>query len=42
MTGLFGAGRDPLTGEPSGRAYATFALVEQRIASRIATLRGRP
>jgi TrwC relaxase len=38
MAALFGAGRDPVTGEPLGRAYPTFAPVEQRIAARIAAL----
>jgi conjugative relaxase-like TrwC/TraI family protein len=38
MAALFGNGSDPLTGEPLGRAYPTFAPVEQRIAARIATL----
>jgi TrwC relaxase len=38
MAALFGSGRDPLTGVPLGRAYPTFASVEQRIAARIAAL----
>jgi TrwC relaxase len=38
MAALFGAGRDPLTGAPLGRAYPSFAPAEQRIASRIAAL----
>lgn len=31
---LIGMGRDPLTGEPLGRAYQTFATVGERIAKR--------
>jgi conjugative relaxase-like TrwC/TraI family protein len=38
MLALFGTGQDPLTGAPLGRAYPTFAPVEQRIAARIAAL----
>ena len=38
MSAVFGAGRDPLTGEPLGRGYPTFRTLAQRISDRCATL----
>ena len=35
---LVGMGRDPLTGEPLGRAYPVYAPVADRIAKRVADL----
>ncbi|WP_245534433.1 MobF family relaxase [Xylanimonas cellulosilytica] len=35
---LLGAGCDPVTGEPLGRAYARYATVDERIAARVASL----
>ena len=38
MSAVFGAGRDPVTGEPLGRAYPTFRTLAQRISDRCAAL----
>lgn len=35
---LLGMGRDPVTGDPLGKAYPVFPIVEDRIAARIARL----
>lgn len=35
---LLGTGRDPITGDPLGRAYPVYARLEDRIAERIAAL----
>ena len=40
MGALYGAGRDPLTGEPLGRPYLVFAPVAERIAAKVAALPG--
>lgn len=37
---LVGMGRDPITGDPLGRAYQSFAPVSERIEARIAELDG--
>ncbi|WP_407343381.1 MobF family relaxase [Pengzhenrongella phosphoraccumulans] len=38
LENLLGGGRDPLTGEPLGRAFATYEPLRDRIATRVATL----
>ena len=38
MAQLFGSGRNPVTGDPLGRPYRTFAPVHDRIARRVADL----
>lgn len=38
MSAVFGAGRDPITGEPLGRGYPTFRTLAQRITDRSAAL----
>ncbi len=38
MAALFGAGHDPVSGEPLGRAYPTYRSVDERIAARVAAL----
>src|SRR3712207_4508677 len=38
MANLFGAGRDPVTGEPLGRAYPSFAPARDRIHAQVAAL----
>lgn len=38
MSAVFGAGRDPVTGETLGRGYPTFRTLAQRITDRCATL----
>lgn len=38
MGALYGAGRDPLTGEPLGRPYLVFAPLAERIATKVAAL----
>lgn len=38
MSAVFGAGRDPITGEPLGRGYPTFRTLAQRITDRCAAL----
>src|SRR5699024_6289212 len=35
---LIGAGRDPLTGEPLGRAYPVYRSLDERIAARVNAL----
>src|SRR5699024_1260155 len=37
---LVGMGRDPITGDPLGRAYQSFAPVSERIDARVAELDG--
>ena len=37
---LVGMGRDPITGDPLGRAYQSFAPVSERIEARVAELEG--
>ena len=38
MVSLFGSGRDPVTGEPLGRAYPTYRSLSERIAARVGDL----
>ena len=38
MANLFGAGKDPSTGQPLGRPYPTYAPVADRIATQVAAL----
>ena len=38
MSAVFGAGRDPITGEPLGRGYPTFRTLAQRVSDRCAAL----
>ncbi|WP_298458258.1 MobF family relaxase [uncultured Cellulomonas sp.] len=38
MAQLFGAGRDPVTGVPLGRAYPSFTPARERIAAQVAAL----